>query len=88
MQRESAERSRAVSPPDVSEAIERSRILHEQARTAILSFAANEDEVARIHEDLAVRYPRMREKYQQTADRAREAAERARQTLREHFPES
>jgi hypothetical protein len=46
------------------------------------SLAANEDEVARLHEELAATRPERRGEYQRTAEQARATARKARELVR------
>ena len=69
-------------PPDPSEAIERAKVLREQALAAMEALAANEDQIAHIHEELAASRPKRRDEYQRTAEQARTAARRAREIVR------
>ncbi len=82
--RESAEGARGLAAlqRDPTAAIQRSEALRRQARKAIENFAASEDRIARIHEELAASNPDRREEYQRIAQKAREGARRARETLR------
>ena len=57
--------------PDPSEAIERARVLRGKAIAAVEALAANEDQIARIHEELAASLPERRGEYQRTAEQAR-----------------
>jgi hypothetical protein len=86
--RESAEGARGLAAlqRDPTAAIQRSVALGRQARAAIESFAASEDRIARIHEELAASNPDRREEYQRIAEKAREGARRAREALRT-FPD-
>jgi hypothetical protein len=77
-----SERSQAALPPDPGKAIERAKALRKRALAAIDAFAANEDEIARIYEQLAAERPERRDQYQRTAEQARTAACRARETVR------
>lgn len=56
--------------------------LRKQTLAAMEAFAANAEEVARLHEDLTARHPERREEYQRTAEQARTMARKARETLR------
>ncbi len=82
--RESAEGARGLAAlqRDPTAAIQRSEALRRQARKAIENFAASEDRIARIHDELAASDPDRREEYQRIAEKAREGARRARETLR------
>jgi hypothetical protein len=77
-----SKREHAAALPDPSEAVERARVLREQAATAMESLAAREDEVARIYEELASRRPAHRDEYRRTAEQARAGARRAREVVR------
>jgi hypothetical protein len=68
--------------PDAGPMIERSQRLRQQALTAIEAFAANEEQIARLHEDMAASQPRHREEYRRVAERARVTARRAREIIR------
>jgi hypothetical protein len=90
-ERQQAELGRAVAEirrehaavlPDPSEAIKRARVLREQAIGAMEALAANEDQIARIHEELAASLPERRGEYQRTAEQARAGARRARELVR------
>ena len=82
--RASAEAERGLPgwQPGPASPIERARELREQALTAIEAFAANEEEIARVHEDLAASSPSRRDEYRQVAERARQTARKARVILR------
>ncbi|HEX6932381.1 MAG TPA: hypothetical protein VF162_09580 [Streptosporangiaceae bacterium] len=82
--RESAEgeRNLAASRRDPGQVIERSVVLRRRARAAIEAFAASEDEVARIHEELAAGDPERRVEYQRAVEKARAGARAAREILR------
>jgi hypothetical protein len=69
-------------PPDPSEAIEQAKVLRERAMAAMEALAANEDQIARIHEELAASRPERRDEYRRTAEQARTAARRAREIVR------
>jgi hypothetical protein len=49
---------------------------------AIEGFAAAEDEIARIHQELAAEYPERRDEYVRTAEQARAGTRSARESLR------
>ncbi len=79
--RSSAESERGLAAwlPDPDKLIERTEALRKQTLTAMEAFAANEEEVARLHEDLAARHPERREEYQRTPNKhARRHAKPAR----------
>jgi hypothetical protein len=76
------EREHAAVRPDPSEAVERARVLGEQAMAAMEALADNEDQIAHIHEGLAARRPERRDEYRRTAEQARTAARRAREIVR------
>jgi hypothetical protein len=69
-------------PPDPSEAIERAKVLREQAMAALEALAVNEDQIAHVHEGLAASRPERRDEYRRTAEQARTAARRAREVVR------
>ncbi len=77
-----AERAQTGSLPDRAKPIDRARALRAQALAAIEAFAANEDEIARVHEDLAAGSLSHRDEYRQVAEQARRTARRAREILR------
>jgi len=52
-----AKREHAAVLRDPREVIEQARVLREQALAAMEALAANEDEIARLHEELAARRP-------------------------------
>jgi hypothetical protein len=76
------EREQAAAPPDPREQISRARVLRNQAVTAMEAFVANEEEIARIHEELAAKRPQYRDRYLPIAEQARMSAEKARRVLR------
>jgi len=82
--RASAEAERGLTTwlPDPGPMIERSRRLRQQALTAIEAFAATEEQIARVHEDLAASKPGHREEYRRVARQARDTARRAREIIR------
>ena len=69
------ERGLLIGLPDPSKPIERAEALGTQTRAAIEAFAATEDEIARIHEELAAtrvgrgEYRRTAEKHARPAKR-------------------
>jgi hypothetical protein len=67
--------------PDLRESIDRALALRWQAVAAIASFAATEEKIARLHEDLAARWPARAKEYRRVADVARTAAQRAREIV-------
>ncbi len=75
------ERVRAAALPDPGKAIERAKALRKQALAAMEAFAANEEEIARVHEQLAARRPERRDEFRHTAELARTMARRARDLL-------
>lgn len=77
-----SEREQAARLPDPSKRIERAKVLRKWALATFEAFAANEEEIARIHEELAARRPERRDEYQCVAEQARAAARRARAVLR------
>ena len=82
--RESAESERGLTAllPDPATLIEHSVALHKRALLAIGDFAAIEDQIARLHEDLAARHPERRQEYRDTAEHARASSRRAREIVR------
>jgi len=85
--RASAESARglATQRPDPSQSIERAKALRGRTIAMIAAFAASEEEIALLHEEMAARSPSHREEYRRTAARARETARRALEIL-ESFP--
>jgi chromosome segregation ATPase len=81
--RASAETERSLGTwwPDPAPAIERSRKLRQKAVAAIETFAANEEQIARLHEDLAAGQPSRRGEHRQLAEQARDTARKAREIL-------
>ena len=77
-----SKREHAAALPDPGEAIERARVLREQAMAAMEALAAREDEIARVYEELAGRRPARRDQYRRTAEQARTGARRAREVVR------
>lgn len=75
-------RSLATWLPSPGPAIERSRQLWQQARAAIETFAASEEQIARLQEDLAASQPGRRDEYRRVAEHARATARKAREILR------
>jgi hypothetical protein len=75
------EREWVAMLPDPGESIERAKTLRKKVLAAMEAFAANEDEAARVHEQLAAMRPEHRGEYRRTAERARTVARRARQVL-------
>jgi len=82
--RASAETERSLSTwlPNPGQAIERSRQLRQQTLTAIEAFAVNEEQIARLHEDMAASPPSHRDEYRRVAEQARGTARKAREILR------
>ena len=68
--------------PGPAKPTERAKALREQALRAIEAFAAHEEEIARIHEDLAASTPSRRDEYRRVAEQARQTARKAREILR------
>lgn len=64
------ERDLAAWLPDPSQPIERSQALRQQAITAIEALAENEEEIARIHKELAASRPGRRDEYRKLAQPA------------------
>ena len=83
LDRASAESARrlATQRPDPSQSIERAKALRGQTIAMIVAFAASEEEIALVHEEMAARAPAHREEYHRTAAQAREAACRALEIL-------
>jgi hypothetical protein len=75
-------REHAAVPPDPSEAIERAKVLREQAIAAMEALAVNEDQIARIHEELAASRTERRDESRRSAEQARTAARIAREVAR------
>ena len=84
VERASAESERDLAGwlPDPAKPIERAEALRKQAAAAIEAFAGTEEEIARIHEELAASRPSRRDEYQRTAEQARATARRAREIVR------
>ena len=84
IERASAETERDLATwlPDPAPAIERSKKLRQQTLTAIEAFAANEEQIARLHDELAASQPNHRDEYRRVAEQARGTARRAREILR------
>lgn len=87
-ERQQAEISRATADteqklsawlPDPSSLTERGQALRSQARSAIQTFASNEEEAARLYQDLAARNPDRRKEYLDRAEHARTSARSARE---------
>ncbi len=76
-----AERRLVSGLPDPSKAVERAREVRTRARNAVEAFAAAQDEIARVNEQLAARVPERRDEYQQAADQARDTARKERHVL-------
>ncbi|HET6908532.1 MAG TPA: hypothetical protein VFH54_04270, partial [Mycobacteriales bacterium] len=72
----------AAALPDPSKAIERAQALRKRTQAAMEALAANEDEIARVHELLAARRPQQRDEYRRTAEQARSRARKVREDLR------
>ena len=75
-------RERASALPDPSEAIARARALREEGLAAMEALATNEDEIARMNDELAARRPERREEYRRIAEQARTSARNAREVTR------
>jgi hypothetical protein len=75
------ERGLAAWLPNPGPAIERSRRLRQRAIAAIEVYAANEEQIAGLHEDLAASQPGRREEYRRVAEQARNTARKARESL-------
>jgi hypothetical protein len=82
--RSSAETERKLADwvPDPTSVTKRGEALRKKARLAIQAFAANEEEAARLSQDLAARDPERREEYLGEAEQARTSARSAREVLR------
>lgn len=81
--RASAETERKLADwlPDPSSLTVRRRNLGKQARLAIQAFVSNEEQTARLYQDLAARHPERREEYLGQAEHARTSARSARDAL-------
>jgi len=77
-----SKRERAVGRLSPGEVIGQTRILREKGMAAMEALAANEEEIARLHDELANTRPDRRDEYQRTADQARIAACKAREIVR------
>ena len=80
------EGKKAAVLPDPSKAIERAEALRKRARTAMEALAGNEEEIARVHEQLAARRPERRDEYRRIAEQARTRARKTREDL-DTFPD-
>ena len=78
------ERERAAEPPDPAQVIERSRWLRKKIAASLEAFAVTEEEVARVHEELAARRGDGGEKHRRIALEARQQMRRARDLAREY----
>jgi hypothetical protein len=78
-----AEQDLAAWLPDPGTLIERGEGQRQRAVTAVQAFAGIQDQVARLHEELAARHPARREEYRRTAEEARKMAHKAREFLRD-----
>ncbi len=76
-----AERRLVSALPDPSKAVERAKEVRTRARNAVEAFAAAQEEIARINQQLAARLPDHRDEYQRIAKQARETARKARDVL-------
>jgi hypothetical protein len=76
------ERHLAAWLPDPGELAARARAARHRAVAALQAFAVTEEEIARIHEDLAARHPERRDEFRRTAEQARTTAHKARELLR------
>lgn len=83
VERAAARRERHLAgwQPDPSDLSKRAKVLRADVRAAIQAVAASEDEVARVHDELAATNPEHHGEYQQAADRARMTARHARDIL-------
>jgi hypothetical protein len=80
-----SERAQAAMPPDPGKAVEQASALGKQALTAIEAFPAKQDEIVRIHEDLAAECLERRDECMRAADPARTtAAQTGRRRARIH----
>jgi hypothetical protein len=77
-----SQRKQGAGHPEPADLAKRSRLLRQQSLVTLEALAASEEEVARVHEDLAARHPAHREDYLRVAAKARTAARRTRGTLR------
>jgi hypothetical protein len=68
--------------PDPGQQVRRAEELRKQACAVIEGLARTEEEVARIHEELAVSQPGHRDEYRRAAEHARQTARNAREALR------
>jgi hypothetical protein len=75
-------RSRTVWRTPDRRPIERAEALRERTCEVLEAFAAAEDEVARVHEELAASNPGHRDQYRRAAEEAHSAARKARKALR------
>lgn len=73
----------AARLPGPRRPVERARALRSQALAAIAAFAATEEEIARIHDDLAARHPGRRDEHHEIAGHARAAARKAQEIMRD-----
>jgi hypothetical protein len=77
-------RKGAAAPPDLVGVMERSRWLRGRVAASLEAFAVIEEEVARVHEEMAARRPGGGHKYRQISQEARSAARRAHDLSREY----
>lgn len=77
-----SERDLQRQPPDPGDLIERAATLRNQIAAAIADLASTEEAIARMHDELAARYPRQSGEHLRAADEARTAARLARETGR------
>lgn len=90
-ERQQAEISRASSEternladwlPEPSSLAERGVVLRKRAIAAMQAFASNEEDAARLYQDLAAKHPERREECLREAEKARTSARSAREVLR------
>lgn len=89
-----ADRASAVTKPTptrrpsgASQLAERALKMRSQAVRALEAFVVTEEEVARVHEDLAAKHPERHDEFLHRAEEARRSAQRAHEVLR-NFGES
>jgi len=82
--RAAAETERKIADwmPDPNSLGERSKALRKRALAAMQEFASNEEETARLFQDLAASNPERREEFLDGAERARTSARSAREVLK------
>jgi hypothetical protein len=77
-----SERGLAAWQPDPGVQVKRAQELRRQARTAIEAFSATEEQIARLHDELAASRPERRDEFRRTAEQARQVARQAREAPR------